>query len=474
MQIGLNGWDNLQTRSAGIIEAPDKVFIERDGKTPFGPSYEYSTTEPAHFDIDSVLNGVHGRQNFIELFYCLPEIFAPVNEIASRVADATWQLKKSWNDEVDYADKDFNRLFSKPNPLMSFKQFIWQSVCYEILTGANYEYFNKPSTLADDYRNILSWWNMPTQFTVVNKKSNVDIYSATEMNDFILNYKVGNRLMDTKNVLPIVNHDLKSGNTVDAYRSPLCGAKLAIKNLLPVYEARGVIYIKRGALGFIVSRKSDDSGLVSLTPKEKKEAQDEFQNTYGLRAEKNQVGVTAAPVDFVKTSMSIQELQPFEETLADAVAIYKVLRVPKHLVPSKDNSTFANADADMKSFYSDVIIPIANRYAESWTCYFNIDRKYIFADFSHIDVLQENKKEKADVDKVNSATWLERWKNGACSLNDWIVSFIGTKGTGPIYEKKLFELTLEELATAKEVIAMHKTAADQQPQQQDNSQPQPK
>src|SRR6187551_2296249 len=108
----------IQQRS--IPDFVDKVFVQG----PFGDQYsmndyEYSGDAPARLDrtIDNLLYGQYGRQNFIQLFYCLPEIFAPINEIASRVADATWQLRKSWNDEVDYNDPDFNRLFTKPNPL---------------------------------------------------------------------------------------------------------------------------------------------------------------------------------------------------------------------------------------------------------------------------------------------------------------------------------------------------------------------
>lgn len=447
----------LATRSATITADGfgERVYVQG----PFGDQYqmgdyEYSGDAPAKLNrtIDSLLYGDYGRQNFIQLFYALPEIFAPINEIASRVADATWQLKKSWNDEVDYSDADFNRLFSNPNPLMSFKQFVYQAVCYEYLTGANIEYFNRPSTLPNEYKNFLSWYNLPSDKVKIKVNQQADIYSATKISDLITGYEVGNRKFDVDNVLPFMNTDMLASQDVSKFRSPLCGARLAIKNLIPVYEARGVIYIKRGALGFLVSKKSDESGLVSLTKKEKEEAQENFQHTYGLNADKHQVGVTAAPVEFVKTSMSIQELQPFDETLADAVAIYATLKVPRHLVPSKDNSTFSNADADMKSFYANVIIPCANRYAQAWTTKFNFDRRYIWADFSMIPELQENRKEKAATDKTMGAVWLERWQNGVCTLNDWCVSAELPKGSGSIYEKKIFDLTPEELELAKNVL----------------------
>lgn len=453
MHIDSKGWDNLQTR-----HIPEKVFVEtiNDPSFHIGGNYEYSETAPSHFDIDDVIGGRNSRSNFITLFYCLPEIFAPVNEIASRVADAVWQLRKDWNDEIDYKDQAFNKLFSQPNPLMSHKQLVWQSVCYELLTGANFQAFNKPSTLLDDYRNILTWSNLPTPKVIIDKKKGVDPYTATELSDFVNSYQLkegnDNRTFTPETVLPLLNLDLECGNDISRYKSHLHGAKLAIKNLLPVYEARGVIFIKRGALGFLVSKKSDASGNISLLKTEKEEAQRDFQNTYGLTGHKNTVGVSAAPLEYIQTGMSIQELQPFDETLADAVAIYKVLRVPRHLVPSKDHSTYANADADMKSFYNDVIEPMAKRYAQAWTSYFKIDRRYIHPDFSHISVLQENRKEKADVDKTVGATYLQRFTNGVATLNDWIVVNDGEKSSDPLYNKKIFEMEPDELERVKNAL----------------------
>lgn len=452
---------DLATRSAtGLTEIPEKVFVNYDGQQMpgGGMGYEYSEVPPPNinWDIHDLLNGAYGRQNFITLFYTLPEIFAPVNEIASRVAEANWQLLSTNKDVQDYNNKAFNKLFEKPNPLMTMKQFVWQAVCYEILTGANIEYLNKPSSLNGGIETVMSWWNAPTHKVCIEKKKNIDIYSATTIDDFIKKIEVNEgdrkRELDVKNVISIMKLDLSQGNDVTKFKSDLCGAHIAIKNLIPVYEARGVIYVKRGALGFLVSKKSDMSGMISLTPDEKREAQAVYQNTYGLHRGKDQVGVTAAPLEYIPTSMSIQELQPFEETLADANVIYKTLRVPKHFVPSKDNSTFNNAESDTRAFYEDVILPMANKYAQAWTEKLEIPNRWIKADFSHISVLKSNKKDDATVDKTNSETWLQRWSNGVCTLNDWIDSFDGIKGTGSIYEKKIFELSTEEVELVKNII----------------------
>src|SRR6187402_1307906 len=113
------GKDVVKRSALGITDIPEKVFVNFDGQTMPGGSigYEYSEVPPSsvNWDIHDLLNGAYGRQNFITLFYTLPEIFAPVNEIASRVAEANWQLLTTSKDLQDFSNKAFNRLFEKPN-----------------------------------------------------------------------------------------------------------------------------------------------------------------------------------------------------------------------------------------------------------------------------------------------------------------------------------------------------------------------
>ncbi|HYD90279.1 MAG TPA: phage portal protein [Flavobacterium sp.] len=401
---------------------PEKVFIERK------PEMEWSPDEPNLKNyIANLLDGYYSQSNFLELFHCLPEIFAPIHEIASRVADARWELRKTWNDEVDYTDEAFNRLFTSPNPFMNMQQHVYMSVCYYLLTGRLFWSRNLPSTLELRYSNILSWFTLPSHTVHVDQIKNVDIYTCTETEDFIRGYQLRDTVIGTKGrkfepkeVMPVVNYSLKHAYDLNRNNSPLLGADKPIKNLIPVYEARGVIYIKRGAMGFIVSRKTDDSGTVALTPDENDQLLADYQKTYGVVGGKSNLGITGQPIDYIQIGMSIKELQPFEETLADAIAIYSTLRVPRHLVPSKDAGTFSNVDASMKAFYDNVIIPLATMFADTWTngMYFSSNRKYVYPNFDHVNYLQADKKLEAEVDKTNTETADLRYRKGMITKNE--------------------------------------------------------
>ena len=406
-------------QSRGLANIPDtipeKVYIEKK------PEYEYAMDEPKRREmIARLLDGYYGQSNFLELFHCLPEIFAPIHEIASRVADARWELRKTWNDEVDYNDPDFNRLFTAPNPFMNMYALTYASVCYYLLTGRQFWSKNNPSTLEQNYKNILSWFTLPSHHVWANQQK-VDIYTCTKLDDYITGFQLRDavtaakgRTFETWQVIPLVSFSLKQLYDYNKNNSPLLGADKAIKNLIPVYEARGTIYIKRGALGFIVSRKQDDSGTVSLNKAETDQLHKDYQETYGVTQGKSNIGITGQPIDYVAIGQTIKELQPFEETLSDAVAIYSTLRVPRHLVPSKDQGTFSNVDASMKAFYDDVIIPLATMFADAWTIGmgFNLSRKYISPSYDHVDILQENKKLKAEVEKITSETAILLYKEG--------------------------------------------------------------
>jgi hypothetical protein len=453
---------SVETRSTPVtpllpIDVPDKVWVDHDGGY-----YEYSDREPAklrHLFSNLDERGYAGY-NMMNLFYCLPEITGAVHVIAKAVSDATWQLCMYKDDKVVYNDENFNRLFSTPNPLNTIRELIYTAVCIEILTGKQFFYFNKPSTLPDEYKSILTWSNLPANQVTVNMKRGADPYSATELNDLVINYQMGKRVFDPDRVLPIVHMDMAKTVDLNITQSLLKGADKAIKNLLAVYEARGAIYIKRGAMGMWVSKKGDQSGLIALTPKENKEAREEINKDYGVTGNRATVGITSVPMDFIKTSMSLAEMLPFEETLADAVAIYSQLGIPRSMVPSKDQGTFNNVGEDKKEFYGNVIIPWAQGYADKFTQSMKLSdiRRYIKADFSHIAVLQENRKEKSLVDKTNGDVYLQRWLNSVWSLNEWITAIDGVKGTGRLYEEKLLNLTPEEVEQVKAIINFKSTA----------------
>jgi len=438
-------------------------------------THSYSLTDPEFAVRSPNLSTLYGQrgskfftdEELITLFHSVPEIFAPIHEIASRVSDAVWELKKWTNDEIVYNDADFNRLFSTPNPLFSFKQHIYQSVCYHMVLGRQYFYFNIPDSLVFDYKNISTWLTLPADMVEVEWQDSFKLLTATDLNELVKSYKLKDGTksalhIQPDKILPINNISLKWEYKFTKGCSPLQSAAKAIDNLVDVYEARGVIYKKRGALGAIVSRKTDASGSIALTPAEKQVMRNDINANYGLTGGKDTYAVTDQPVDFIRFGMSIQELQPFEETLADASAIYATLGVPREMMPRQEGATFENFKQAEKILYQRVVIPLAQQYAESFTNYFRLNagvmdtrlKRWINPSFAHVEVLQENLVEKSTTDRTNGEVYLQRFMNGICTLNEWVIATGNDKQANPLYDKVIFDMTPEELETIKAGLNM--------------------
>jgi hypothetical protein len=143
--------------------------------------------------VDNPFTGNVASRNFLELFDCVPEIFAPIHAIASRIANADFQLRKYRNDQVVFDNEDWNRLYNTPNPLQHFRELIYEAVVYELVTGNEYMYFNTPSTLNKDYKNVMAIWNLPADQIEPVTNSSLKLFTATTVEDIIKRYKLDDK-----------------------------------------------------------------------------------------------------------------------------------------------------------------------------------------------------------------------------------------------------------------------------------------
>lgn len=139
--------------------------------------------------------------------------------------------------------------------------------------------------------------------------------------------------------------------------------------------------------------------------------------------------------------MSIQELQPFEETLADAAAIYAVLGVPRSMMPKNEGSTYENAKADERGLYQNKVIPFTLSWCKTFTSFIGADKwgYYLDAKFDHIEALQENKKESAETNKTKIESFTKLYKDGGITHNQWLIA-LGYEARGTEFDKYINEL----------------------------------
>lgn len=406
--------------------------------------------------------------NFLTLFCTVGEVFFPIDYIASRIAGGKFLLKKVSDDSVVWNNQQFNEMLSRPNCLSSFQRLVYMHFVYKLTTGNSYIKCAIPGAFhhlrTPIYKKCRNYWVLPPDKVNIVLKNNIPLFGVAEKEDIIDYYQLQCGMNFTEQIDPcIIFHDQDgnaefNGNYFIKGHSILNSVKMAIDNLIPVYKARNVIYVKRGALGFVVSAMKDETGTIAMTSDEKKELREEYDNTYGLDDSQFPYAISGIPVDFIRTSLSIQELQPFEETLNDAIMIAGALGVPSVLVPRKDQSTFSNQKTAEKTVYTSKVIPMAKRFCEEITQMFGYDRDgyYIDVDYSHVDCLQEGQKEKEEVSTIVSERAMTEFMNGVITLNDYRARIGECKIEIPLFDKLLYEMSNEEREIVKSIISITK------------------
>lgn len=436
------------------------IRYQVDGKT-------YFITSDAELSkiVGKITTGDYSDYKLVCLYYSIAEIFAPIAMIANAVASGKYELKKLKDDEVVYDNKYMNKLLSSPNPLQNWQQFMFEATVWLYVNGKNYIYANTPDTLSVNYRNISTLANLYSYSVEPICEAYVKLWSATNINDIIKGYNLndGTPTIPTEKVLFQQFMSLENNDKKIDGKSPLLSARKAIDNLSTVYDARNSIYTSRGALGMLTNKQSDMGGYVPLTPDQKKQVISDYNNTYGITGGRSPIGITQYPLDYLKIGMSIAELMPFEEAQATTAAIYSVLDVPFDLMPSAKGTTFENQKMAQRALYQRVAIPVAKQYAQSLTTFLKLEEVGLYLDvnFDHIEVLQGNRKEKAETEKIENESLSIQFQNGVITLNDWITKTGGEAVANQLYNKRLLEMTPEQVTFVLSVIKNKPTSNEQ-------------
>lgn len=406
--------------------------------------------------------------NFIEMFKTIPEVFWPIDFIAKRISEAHFDLKRVKDDSLVWCNRlGADTILEQPNPIMTWREIVYQHFVYKLATGNAFFRASMADSVGPDaikFQWCSNYWSLPAHLVEVKPMEysyGVPMFGIANIDELIKGYTLD---LGAYSGLTIpywqIWHDrdgipeLIRGKGYLKADSRLLSVKKPIANLIAVYEARNVIFLKRGALGFIVAQKVDPTGTVALEPSEKEELRKEFNSKYGLEEGKSPFAITDIPVNFIKTSSSIAEMQPFDETLEDAIKIASVFGIPSVLVPRKDQSTFSNQDTAEKSVYTSVIIPAAKRFCEAITTFLDLKQKglYLDCDFSDVACLQIGLKESEEVKKLVNERCLSQFNNGLISINDWRSQIHEDALEGDIFDKTKFEMTPEEIAKVDSVI----------------------
>lgn len=163
------------------------------------------------------------------------------------------------------------------------------------------------------------------------------------------------------------------------------------------WDADANLLQNRGAVGLITDKSNRP-----MTPDEAKAVNDSFNNSIGGKNSYGKIHVTNKDLSYIQLAMSPVDLQLLEKGVVNLRAICNVFGLDSSLFNDPENKTYSNRVEAEKSMYTNAIMPISDKVGEHLTrkiCpnHFPMKEVRMRQDFSNIEVLQENFKEKADV-----------------------------------------------------------------------------
>lgn len=409
---------------------------------PLLPPVPNITTPQVDFKYDYFNNFV-ANDNFVELFKCVPEIAFPIIYIISRIKNAEVVLRRYsddaelWSDSsqklygIDKVISDRVKLFlQKPNFFQDFWQFTEQYFLNRYLTGNSFIFANTAGRL-EKWRFCDNYFVLPTNNVTIERNLNKPYYTAKSIDELVKCYKINTNsgIMQVDPACMMFTRDLeffenKNGSLKGISR--LSTQRKPIENLIAVYEARNVIYTKRGAMGAVISNKRDADSTLPLQRSEKEAIRHEFYDQYGISGKRNPFAIIDTPVSFIPFPATIENLQPFREGDADAAQISGIFQIKKELLPREENTTFANQEAAELSAYNDMVIPEFKLYLSKISEFLGLTTTasgyYLDGKFDKVSIIQKSQKTNAEMETLNFNNAMAQYNAGIITLNDVLIS----------------------------------------------------
>jgi len=378
------------------------------------------------------------NEDILTAINSIPEAYLVINYMATAFSNGIWKLFKDGEQVLEH---DILNLLSNPNPLQAGKEWMKQAYAFWKAIGNEFLYTPLPIGFTEvNHKNVSLLWNLPAQHIKIVPTGKIWRQRDTSgiIDHYIFSNPNGGELpIPTKEVMH--KNDLQLNFGSGSYlsgQSRFVALRKLLSNLAAAYEAKNVLFNKRGALG-ILSNQAQAGGMPQpLAPKEKKDIQDNLLD-YGLTTEQAQIIVTSSPLSYQRISMDMRELEIGNELIEDFITICNSFGIPNEIFGSQKGTTFANKKEAKKQFYQDTIIPDGEDFAMELTRYLklDIDGFKLKLDYSHIAILQEDQETKVKVSKTKTEIVL--------SVQKSIIDNVTTKEQG--VKTLVFALGISEI-----------------------------
>jgi len=332
------------------------------------------------------------QRKLFEVYQTTAELYAVIKRRGSMLSSGEWkhyQITKS-GEVVEIENSPYVTLLENPNPMMSGNSFLelWdENMC---VFGNNFMLDARPAGGIMPY--VLN--HLPVEDVEMDFTGN--IWMAETMEEIIRSYKLvsNNQSFETNEIL---HTKILNGRNPLKGESPFVPLRQDISNIRASKQFQNVILVKHGALG-ILSPKTSGENSVPLTVDERIRVEKQWQKTYGIGTNQNQVMIAQTALDWSSTSFASKDLMLFETISSGFKKIIDTYGLNENIFSREKASTFNNVAEGFKQAYISTIIPNADEKAMALSMKFGLVEKnqFLAIDYSKIPFLQNTPKEKAE------------------------------------------------------------------------------
>lgn len=397
-----------------------------------------------------------------------PVLASVINLKAEYASNAVISVRNIKNGEI-ITDKDFKenknldpvvrnmfRLKNNPNPLQSTKEFVMMSSIFKDVFGNSFIYGNVPmgDFNISNIRTMIPVW--PQYITPVLTGKYFD---AISMNGIIKYWdwiKGSNKKeFKTEEILHRKDSRVNFNTDTDLVlgESRQVSLEKPLSNIIIAYDSRNVIARERGMRAIISSSDSDGNmGSIPMGDDEKNEVQSDLKTNYGLMEGQDQFMVTRHNIKVHQVDQDVRKLGLLNEIASDGMVVSERYGVPEVLVKLyMKGATFENQESSERRMYQNTTIPESKDRIEDtniWLKCRDFGFEYIVT-FDHIAVLQENLKDRSEINKNDNVVLEKLFFSGAVTYNQWLQKLGFPASPDSWANKRITEMTETEIFIIK-------------------------
>jgi hypothetical protein len=231
------------------------------------------------------------------------------------------------------------------------------------------------------------------------------VFNQLKIEDIIKNYSLlwGGVTVEYQ-PQEIIQYQNGLGESYLKPESKITSLQIPISNINGALKTRNIIINEKGAIGILSSSSKDTEGGIPLGEKEKEQILTSYQKKYGIGDEQSKIIVTNSSLNWQPMSYPTKDLMLFEEVEDDFAAILATYGMDRDIFPSTKGATNENKKQGLLSTYQNTIQPEADTLMRLLSKRLGLTQQglSLVANYEWLPVMQKNKTEEANAQKVKS------------------------------------------------------------------------